>query len=141
MNLTKLASLDLSKLTPTEVIELNSEFDGNDAMHGLKLGIALTLQEEGISPSEFEAMILSQPMEKVAFMQAAESGIDAWGKMVLGGLALGSLGGGYSGYLRHRAEKAIEGKDDPELVEKENKIRAYREMLEDIKRTKNVSAA
>lgn len=127
-------NIDFKKLSKAEADELSAPYSANDAMFGLKLGIALACQEEGIAPSEFEGML------KTSSIDFLSNGVDLLGKLSLGGLIAGTLGGGYSGYLRHRAEKSMEGKDDPELSATEAKVRAYKEMIEDLKRTNAVTA-
>lgn len=126
--------IDFKKLSSAEIDELKNPYGANDAMCALKLGVALACQEEGIAPSEFESLL------KTASIDFLSGGVDLLGKLSLGGLVAGTLGGGYSGYLRHKAEKSIEGKDDPEVASIEARVRAYREMIEDLKRTNAVTS-
>ena len=104
-------------------------------MSAFKLGFAIGLSEHGITPSEFEKMA---KYAEVNILGLGANLIDGLAKATLVGGAAGTLLGGYSGYLRHRAEKAIEGKNDPDIVALQNKIRTYRQMSEDLVRTDRI---
>lgn len=108
-----------------------------DALSAVKLGFAIGLSEIGITPSEFEEMA---KLAEVNPLGGLVGGFESLGKATLAGGAIGTLVGGYSGYLRHRAEKAIEGKNDPDIVALRNKIRAYDQMKKDLIRTTAVTA-
>lgn len=99
-------------------------------MSAIKLGFLAELSDNGILPSEFED-----------FMKCADgvpviSQILSTGGQLAGlSLAGGALLGGYSGLLRHKAEQAIEGKNDPDLVKVDNQLNMYRELISDLRRT------
>lgn len=124
------------KLTQQESDELSSDYSVQDELSAVKLGFAIGLSEIGITPSEFETMA------KIADGIGAGilSGVEALAGATTMGIGAGAAIGGYSGYLRHRAEKAIEGKNDPELVALRDKIRAYNELKKDLVRTSAVAA-
>lgn len=125
-------------LSPQEHQELQQPYSAMDALSAIKLGFALGLSEIGITPSEFEGMVKFAEFNNP--LGVGVGLLESLGKATLAGGAVGTLVGGYSGYLRHRAEKAIEGKNDPDIMALRNKIRAYDQMKKDLLRTNAVTA-
>ena len=103
-------------------------------MCAVKLGFIHEMSDHGILPSEAEELL------KVADGYPLSGLVGGIGQLYGLSLAGGALAGGYSGYLRHRAEKAIEGKNDPDLVKLNNSLKMYREMVADLNRTNAVAA-
>jgi hypothetical protein len=120
-------------LTPEEIAkEAALPYSQEDAMSALKLGFAHELSDAGILPSEFESLMKEANI--------IDTGVGTLGQLAGLGMAGGALVGGYTGYLRHRVEKAIEGKNDPDLVKLNNSLKMYREMSQDLRRTNAVAA-
>lgn len=120
-------------LTPEEIAkEAARPYSQEDAMSALKLGFAHELSDAGILPSEFERMMKGAGI--------IDAGVGTLGQLAGLGMAGGALVGGYTGYLRHRAEKAVEGKNDPDLVKLNNSLKMYRELTQDLQRTNAVAA-
>jgi hypothetical protein len=107
-----------------------------DSMASLKLGFAQGLCELGILPSEFERMF-----KEAEDMPILGPMVNTSAKLMGLGLAGGALLGGYSGLLRHRAEKAIDGKNDPDITAQQNSLKAYREMIADLRRNVAITQA
>lgn len=120
-------------LTPEAIAkEAALPYTSEDAMSAMKLGFAHALSDAGILPSEFESLMKEANI--------IDTGIGTLGQLAGLGMAGGALIGGYTGYARHRAEKAIEGKNDPDLVKLDNSLRMYRELSADLQRTNAVAA-
>lgn len=109
-------------------------YTAEDAMASLKLGFCQGLCEMGILPSEFEHMFKGGvwPLDSIVNTSAKAMGL---------GLAGGALVGGYSGLLRHRAESAIEGKNDPDITQLQNSLKAIKEMRADLVRNRSIMGA
>jgi len=122
--------------TPLEAKELSRPYSDEEALSAFKLGLAIGISEAGILPSDFERML---KFAEVNILGVGAGLVDGLAKATLVGGAAGTLLGGYSGFLRHRAEKAIEGKNDPDIVALQNKIRAYKQMTSDLDRTNRIT--
>lgn len=115
---------------PNETLQkiASSPYSKEDSMAALKLGFAQGMSDCGLCPGETEELIkLGLDWSSVPMALATTS--------VVGGSVLGA----YSGLLRHRMEKAVDGKNDPDITETNDKLRAYREMISDLRRTNQVS--
>lgn len=124
-----------AEFDPETLLKLASgPYTAEDSMASLKMGFCQGLCELGILPSEFEHMFKGGiwPLDSVVNTSAKLMGL---------GLAGGALVGGYSGLLRHRAEQAIDGKNDPDLVQLQNSLKAYREMKADLQRNRAITGA
>lgn len=106
-------------------------------LSSLKLGFAIGLSEIGLLPSEFESLVKQAEGGPLDFIMAIPK---ALGSATLYTGAAGALGGAYTGYLRHKTERAVDGKDDPETLALQNKLNAYRQMTQDLRRTDKVQA-
>jgi hypothetical protein len=127
-------------LSAAETAELYAPYSVQEEMSALKLGFALALSEIGLTPSEFEQMVKVAEgisLNPVNGLLSTAEGLIGLTTMAAGG---GALAGGYSGYLRHKVEKDMEGKGDPDLVSLHDKIRAYNELTRDLRRSNAVAA-
>ncbi len=121
-------------LSPQQLAEMaGTPYSPEDAMCAIKLGFIHEMSDAGLLPSEVEAILKEADYPLGGFLNGA-------GQIAGLSLAGGALVGGYTGYLRHRAEKAVEGKNDPDLTKLNNSLKMYRELVADLNRTNAVAA-
>lgn len=106
----------------------------DDRRMAMKVGFCDALADNGLTPSDFDAVMLSNPkVAKLEFLGALP-GVGA--KLTIGMILGAALAGNFTGKAHHSIERRLNKMDDAENVklrEKANRIAAQRdELAEDL---------
>lgn len=122
-------------VTPEQAAELQAPFSVGEAKVAMMAGFAHAISQAGLLPSEADEFLSGQiGMGKMGFdWGSAAANLGVW--MPLG---LGALGGAYTAYARHDAKHDFDDRNQPELIALKQKLKTYRMMTDDLKRTNAV---
>lgn len=155
-------------LTPEQVQDLTAPYSSEHAKVAMMAGFAFSISQAGLLPSQAEEALQKFAGQQVdgwapALLESAvwnplaqadsPNGIKKradGGFSILPGadtvanvgvwapLGLGALGGAYSAYARQNMEHDFNDRGHPDLVALKQKIKAYRTMSDDLRRTNRV---
>lgn len=126
-------SLRTILLTPQQVEELSQPFGPAEAKAAMLAGFAEAISSAGLLPSEADDLLQKVANTKMAGWADTVANAGVWWP-----LGIGALGGAYTAYARHKFEQDFNDRGNPELVSLKQKIRTYRTMSDDLKRTNKV---